>query len=183
MTSFLLYLAIKNNYLFERVFNNRQVNLGVNTEFWNYYGILSEVQYLTTMEFYIYNFMAPVKVFLSESLFNQLFGVGNFYAGSRIFIGGDFAYGSAILFSGAVFVSLFTIYIFYLLFQNRNLQNYTSLEQRSWLFIGFSAALISLLFLFSTIHYGQAFSNPGVTVIFSFFIAIANYSRFRSTSL
>ena len=181
--TYFLYLSVKNGYLFHRVFNNRQVNLWQSADFYNYYGILHEVIHLTTIEYYVYVFTAPLRVLLSENLFNQLFGVGNFYANTQVFIGGDFAYGSAILFSGIIFVSLFTIYILLLLFKNINIKKYNSLEQRAWVFIGFSSALISFLFLLSTIHYGQAFTNSGVTVIFSFLIAIANYSRYRFNSL
>ena len=181
--SSLIYIYISSGYLFSRVFNNRQVNLTGNREFWNNYGLLHEVENLTTIQFYVYNFIAPLKVFLSESYFNQLFGVGNKYVGNQIFIGGDFAFGSMILFNGIIFSFLFAISIVYLLFQNINIYRYDSVDQRTWQFIGFSCALISILFLISTIHYPQALSNLGGSVVFSLFIALASYAKFRFNSL
>jgi hypothetical protein len=181
---FIIYFAISRGYMMTRVFNERIVNLAkYQKDSFEEYGILSEVEYLTTTQLYFHNFIAPLQVWRSENLYYQLFGVGNRYYGSQVFIGGDFGFGSAILFTGIVFPILFLIAVSSTLYQNLNIHQYNSVEQRSWEIVGFACALISMLFFLSTIHYVQAFANPGVLVLFALLLALANYAKFRFNSL
>ncbi len=52
-------------------------------------------------------------------------------------------------------------------------------ERKIWSGLAAANGLISLLWLASTLHYNQAFSNPGGVTLFALHVALTAYCRHR----
>jgi hypothetical protein len=59
----------------------------------------------------------------------------------------------------------------------------TSEEMRRWSVLSMITGLMTILWLMSTVHYGQAFTNPGAIPFFAASLALAAYSRGKVRTL
>jgi hypothetical protein len=100
----------------------------------------------------------------------MLIGSGNSIDGTKEFVGGDFAYGSILLFGGFLFTFFFTFLIFKLLYNFLNLKISNKFEEKIFQYF----SLVVILLFFSLGHYGQAITNSGIILFFAFHISIAN---------
>lgn len=177
----LLYYLIAKGYMFSQFHDMRPVHLqDAEVEFFQKYGLLYEVTQLNKLEFYIYNFIAPVKQWLLLGYTDKLIGVGGRLAiENRVFIGGDFGFAASSLASGLFFSIIFVLTIFSYCLKSLVLSDNCNQEQSYWRILAVVNALVSILWLFSTIHYNQAFENPAGYVFFGLSLALSKYCRER----
>jgi hypothetical protein len=166
----ILYL-INNQFIFSRVFNFNIVNIQPkDVELYKKLNIWETVSVLNTFQYYVFFFLRPVYLWNDSSLFEKLFGLGNYYSDSNIFIGGDFAYGFMLFSNGFLFTFFFTVIIFKIAYNYFYLNFINQFENNIFQYF----ALVVILLFFSLIHYGQAIANPGIILFFAFHISIAN---------
>lgn len=176
-----LYLLIVNDLVFSRILNENLIHLQPSDiEISRKYGILDEVQALTTKDYYIYQFSSPIRNWFAEGWVNKLFGVGaQYFLNDDNFIAGDFGFGVGMLSSGALWISIFSLAVIGSCLPALKGPKLGSNEGRSWSVLGAMNALITLLWLASTIHYNQAFANPGGMTLFALHFAATLYCRYR----
>jgi hypothetical protein len=176
-----LYLLIANNLMFSRIFNQNVINLDpVALEIYRQYGVLDEIKGLTTMGYYIHEFYSPVANWLAEDWVNKLLGVGaQYFLKNDHMTAGDFGLGIGMLSSGVLWIFIFTFTVFVSCIPALKKVEVGSNEGQLWSMLGAINALITLLWLASTIHYNQAFANPGGMTIFALHFAATLYCRNR----
>ena len=176
-----VYLAIDKHIILNRVFNKDLVHLQPSDlEIYERYGILDQVQDLTTFEYYIYEFYSPVKRWLVEDWVNELFGVGaQFFLDDLYYVAGDFGIGIGMLSAGALWIAMFSCAVIYSCISALTKVEAGSNERQLWSKLGAINAMITLLWLASTVHYNQAFANPGGMTLFALHFAVTVYSRYR----
>jgi hypothetical protein len=168
---FLIIYLIENEIIYSRIFNSRYINLQPSAlEVHKNTNTLDIVTNLTTFEYYLFAFFSPLRLWSEQSLFTMLIGSGNSIDGTKEFVGGDFAYGSILLFGGFLFTFFFTFLIFKLLYNFLNLKISNKFEEKIFQYF----SLVVILLFFSLGHYGQAITNSGIILFFAFHISIAN---------
>jgi hypothetical protein len=167
----LIFYLIENEIILSRIFNSRPINLDQsavtlhsNT---NTLGIVSN---FTTVEYYLYSFIRPVILWNEQSLFTKLIGSGNSIDGLNVFVGGDFAYGAMLLFSGFLFTFFFTVLILKSAYNLLILKHSNQFEEKFFQYF----SLVVILLFSSLVHYGQAITNSGIILFFAFHISIVN---------
>jgi hypothetical protein len=168
---FSILYSINNQFIFSRVFNFNIVNIQPkDVELYKKLNIWEIVSVLNTFQYYVFFFLRPVYLWNDSSLFEKLFGLGNYYFDSGIFIGGDFAYGFMLFSNGFLFTFFFTVIIFKIAYNYFYLNFINQFENNIFQYF----ALVVILLFFSLIHYGQAIANPGIILFFALHISIAN---------
>jgi hypothetical protein len=126
---------------------------------------------------YFFYLMSPVFAWLNLDWFTKLVGVGINYNDYTVHLSGDNGFGIAILYKsgllGALFVISGLLAACYkpLLSVRRSTRGRVSL----WSHLGVMFSINSFLFLFSTMHYFQAFDNAATYPIFALVIALSIY--------
>jgi hypothetical protein len=166
-----VYYLIENQIIYSRIYNLNPLRLPIShLEIYERTGTLQEVLNLNRFEYYIWSFFKPVQLWFEQNLINQLFGTSDSIDGTKVFVGGDFAYGSILLFGGILFTISYTLIIFrfiYYFLINEMLNNFHVK------ILQYVVSVIVVLF-FSLVHWGQAITNPGIITFFALHIAIAN---------
>lgn len=176
-----IYIAIANGFIFSRIFNQDLVHLQqTDIAIGQKEGNLDELQNLTTMGYYVAQFASPVISWLAQDWVSKLLGVGApFFLNDDNNIAGDFGFGIGMLSSGVLWVSVFLLAVFVSCIPALKEAEIGSNERQLWSVFGAINALITLLWLASTIHYNQAFANPGGMTIFALHFAATVYCRYR----
>lgn len=177
-----IYYLVSNGFIFQRILNNNLVNLQPETmERILAHGLGNIVDGMTTFEYYFFEFSIPIYLFISlQSWSDILFGVGaQYFRTTNDYLSGDFGFGAALLSSGLVWMTALVFTLCVICFSGIRPATYEPNERKIWSLLGSLNGLISLLFLFSTIHYIQAFSNPGGMMLFSLHLALTSYCRNR----
>lgn len=166
-----VYYLIENQIIYSRIYNTNLLRLTVDQmEVHERTGTLEYALNLSVFEYYIWSFFVPVKLWYEQNLISQLFGTSDSIDGKKIFVGGDFAYGTMLLFGGMLFTISYTLLIFrfiYYFLINKIANNF---DVKILQYI----VLAILVLFFSLIHWGQAITNPGIITFFALHIAIAN---------
>lgn len=171
-----LYFLGSAGYLFPRMFSTSVINLGVQANIISDYGLVDVVQGMTTLEYYVFEFMVPVYIFISQDWVSILIGVGaKYFITTSDYLSGDFGFGAALLSSGLVWMAILVATIFGICFPAIRPAANGSNDQKLWSVLGSINGLIALLWLFSTVHYIQAFGNPGGIMLFAMHLALAVY--------
>lgn len=180
-----VYSAIVNEVIFSRITNQNIVALSSSSlEFYRQYGILNEVQGLTTIEYYFYQFYSPISHWLTEDWADKLIGVGaQFFLEGRYFVGSDFGFGISMLASGALWISIFSVAVLWICIPALRVDANGPNDKQLWSILGASNALITLLWLASTVHYIPAFVNPGGVALFALHFSLTIYCRYRSVAI
>lgn len=176
-----LYLLIANDLLFQRIFNGDPVHLQPNDiELYENYGLLGDVEGLTTMQYYLHEFSSPLMRWLHQDWADELLGVGaQYFLEAREYVSGDFGFAIGVLSAGMLWALVFVATLFGTCLPALREIARGPLERRAWSMIASCNALISLLWLVSTLHYSQAFTNPGGMMFFALNFALALYCRYR----
>ncbi len=167
-----LYLAISQGLLLERIFSDELALSVAQTQDYADYG-LHELEGINKQDYYVFTFLNPVYIWNSLDWINKLIGVGaQLFLSDTIFVGGDFGFGSDVLLkSGLVWAVAFVATIFYICFPALKLEAKDSYDRQLWPRLASINALISLLWLFSTVHYPQALGNTGGIMLFGWHLA------------
>lgn len=179
------YLAIVNEVIFTRITNQNIVALPPSSlEFYRQYGVLDEIQGLTTIEYYFYQFYSPIAHLLAEDWANKLLGVGaQFFLEDQYFVGRDFGFGVSMLASGVLWISIFSVAVLWICIPVLRLAEAGQNDNQLWSILGASNALITLLWLASTAHYMPALANPGGLALFALHFSLTVYCRSRSVAV
>ena len=176
-----LYEMVTHGLLLARVFNENLVHLQPeDIEMYTNFGILSEVESLTTYGYYIFQFANPVLYWLDLGWIDQLMGVGaQHLLATNKYIAGDFGLGIAMLSSGLIWIAAFLAAIGGICVPAlKHIQAGPS-EIQKWSVLAAANALICMLWLASTLHYNQAFANPGGMTLFALHLSLTAYCRYR----
>lgn len=179
------YFLASAGYFLPRIFGDTLIssNPGQLKELEDFGGH-SELVFLTTWEFYIYIYTLPVVNFISSGLVNILIGVGaQYFRTTTDYVSGDFGFGYSMLASGLIWMVTLVAALFITCFTALRLVASGSNDQKLWSVLGSINGLITLLWLFSTVHYNQAFANPGGMMLFALHIALTAYCRKRYSSI
>jgi len=173
-----LYTLISQGYLFDRIFTDEPHVL--NTDEANTfasYGLAQESVGISTFNYYIFMFLNPVVIWLSEGAASQLLGMGvQFFIDDKVFISGDFGFATDVLLkSGLLWAVVFLVTVLVICLPALKVKLTGPSDQQLWSRFGAVNALISLLWLFSTGHYNQAMTNPGCLMFFALHLALVMY--------
>jgi hypothetical protein len=177
----ILYLLISNDLLFQRIFNGDPVHLQPNDiKLYENYGLLGDVEDMTTMQYYMHEFSSPLVRWLHQNWANELLGVGaQYFLEAREYVAGDFGFAIGVLSAGLLWGLIFVATLFGTCLPALRQVARGPQERRAWSMVASCNALISLLWLVSTLHYSQAFTNPGGMMFFALSFALTLYSRYR----
>lgn len=176
-----LYWLISTGYLFARIANDVDyIRLDPDTiESLSNSGFLFEAQNMTPLDYYIFEFYTPIRLFMSADWADILIGVGAQYLRTTSnYQSGDFGFGASLLASGLVWMAAFVAIVFAICIPALRVAASESNErQQLWAVLGSVNGLITLLWLLSTVHYNQAFVNPGGSMLFGLHLALTMYCR------
>lgn len=179
-----LYSLISQGYLFKRIFSDELALTAYQLQMFAAYGLTQELKDVTVVGYYIFSFLSPVYLWLSAGWIDKLLGVGaSFFLNDQVYIAGDFGFAADVLLkSGLVWAVAFLVTVLAICSFSLKLAVTGSKELKLWSGLGSINALISLLWLFSTVHYNQAMQNPGGIMIFALHLAVVMYCHNRSQS-
>ena len=172
-------------YLFNRVFSNEIALTENQLQVFAQYGLVQELQGISVLGYYFFMFLNPIHIWLSVGWADKLLGVGaHFFLSDQVFISGDFGFAVDVLLkSGLVWAVTFLTIVLVICSSSLKLVTAGTKDLQLWFGVGSVNALISLLWLFSTLHYGQALQNPGGIVLFALHLALVMYCHRRSREL
>jgi len=172
---------LSEGYIFQRIFNERLVNLSPETmQLLSEHRVSHELVGMTTLGYYLFQWQVPIDLFISSGWVNIFLGVGAQYLLTTTHhVGGDFGFGSALLASGLVWMVALVTILFASCISALRLAESGSNDRNLWSVLASYNGLITLLWLFSTVHYNQAFSNPGGIMLFALHLALTIYCRKR----
>jgi hypothetical protein len=175
------YFSVLAGYLFPRMFSDSIIILDpVTTTILSDYGKLSEVEGMTKWDYYIFEFTSPVVIFISSGWVSKLIGAGaQYFRTTSDYVAGDFGFGYAMLASGLIWMVALVATLFITCFPALRLEASGSNDRKLWSVLGSINGLIALLWLFSTVHYSQAFVNAGGIMLFALHLALTVYCRKR----
>ena len=182
---FLIFaLLIVEGLLFSRITSDSFKMYDQEAEFYRVYGLVDQIKSMSRLEFYAWSFFRPVDLWLTIDLQDQLLGSGKyFFLNDKIFLSGDFGFGADVLLKCGLLWAL--VYIWYSLkicLRALRACRRVNLNTLSWQGLGAITGLVSLLWLASTIHYAQAFQNPGCVIFYAMNFATTIFS-IRQSSL
>lgn len=177
----LLYILISQGYLFNRIFSADPALTAHQLQVYVPYGLDRELEGASVLDYYVFCFFNPVSLWLSVGWIDKLLGVGApFFLSKQVYITGDFGFATDVLLkSGLVWAIAFLVTVLVICFSALKLLATGPKELQLWAGLGATNALISLLWLFSTVHYNQAMQNPAGNALFALHLALVLYCRHR----
>lgn len=173
-----LFLLISNQIIFERVFSNEvQTSVSQRDLVFNESIGLAGLP-VSRRDMYIAVFTLPIYVLLTLDWMSMFLGVGGSgFLSNYSFITGDNGFVTdVVLKPGLIWAIAFVTYIFLACFPNLEIDVQSSNNRKNALsIIGSVNALISILWLCSTIHYNQALGSVGGIALFSLHLALVIY--------
>jgi len=180
-----IYIFISQGYLFARIFSSEPAFTTYQLQVYAPYGLDRELEGISTIDYYIFCFFNAVSLWLSAGWIDKLLGVGApFFLTDQVYITGDFGFATDVLLkSGLAWAATFLATVLVICSSALKLMATGSKELQLWAGLGATNALISILWLFSTIHYNQAMQNPGGNALFALHLALVLYCRRRARAL
>lgn len=177
-----LYALVSQGYLFKRIFSDELALTAYQLQMFIPYGLDQKLKEATVFDYYVFSFLSPVYLWLSAGWIDKFLGVGaSFFLNDQVYIGGDFGFAADVLLkSGLVWAITFLTTILVICSSSLKLITTGTKDLQSWSGLGSVNALISLLWLFSTVHYNQAMQNPGGVMLFAMHLALVMYCHRRS---
>ncbi len=178
------FILVKYNLIFGRIFSDSLLVL--DSEKLERNPELAALNGITKIEYYMYvMLLIPFSVFYSLDFLDLVFGVGgDGFLNRYSFFGSDFGFGTDVLLkSGFLWAIVLVSFICVVCFKNLKPPPKILDSTGGWSFLASINALISLLWLFSTLHYDQAFGHSGVgNVLFGMHLALTLYCgrRYRA---
>jgi hypothetical protein len=179
-----LFWLTSAGYILPRIFSDERVNLAFETRMELENRGLYERANGTTLNYYIEEFRTPLNVYAALGWADQMIGVGAEYLRTTDeLVGGDFAIGASLLATGAIWIAVLMTTTTAIGLAALRVPAGTSEEMRRWSVLSMITGLMTILWLMSTVHYGQAFTNPGAIPFFAASLALAAYSRGKVRTL
>lgn len=181
VAALVIYVMVRHGLLFSRIFNENLVHLQPeDIEMYSSFGTLRAVESMATYEYYIYEFAGPVLYWLDLGWIDQLMGAGaQHLLAMNTYIAGDFGLGIAIMSSGLMWVVALVAAICGICIPALKLIQAGPYEIQKWSVLASANALICMLWLASTIHYNQAFANPGGMTLFALHLSLTAFCHYR----
>ena len=173
-----VFLLIQNGMLFDRIFSSSAM-VDLQDEDVQLNEIMGgQGNSMIAAQYYIAVFYLPIYYLFMLDLINLLIGIGGpTFLSEYSNVTGDFGFGTDVLLkSGLVWSIIFVLYLcFNCLPRIKPVARFDSRKTLS--VIGSTNALISLLWLVSTVHYNQALSNVGGIALFAMHLSVVFYCR------
>jgi len=181
----ILGFLIENGYLLSRVFNTNIVHLqAADIASAAKVGLLNEMAEMSTRGYYVLQFASPIIEWLKQDWVNKLIGVGkSFFLNEENDIAGDFGFGIGMLSAGMLWAVIFSSAVIIKCTQAIKITGKRWNKGQEWSALAMINAMITFLWLASTIHYNQAFANVGGMVIFALHFAVMLFCSDRYLKL
>ncbi|MCU0641466.1 MAG: hypothetical protein MUC35_05200 [Candidatus Margulisbacteria bacterium] len=139
----------------------------------------------TRTELSLYIYFQPVLIWLSQDWLSKMIGVGaQYFRTTALDIPTDFGFFvDVVLKAGLIWAIIFVVTLLVICVPSLKLPKSGSAAQQQWARLRSINALISLLWLFSTLHYNQAMQNPPAIMLFALHLALVLYCDRRYRSL
>jgi hypothetical protein len=168
---FLIFYLISNQLLYTRIFGAHNANETPKMiEYFKSVNLSDMILNFSKLEYYFFVFSRNVVLWYEQGLIVKLIGVGNYLDPTKIYVGGEFAYGSVLLFNGLLFTFFFTVLFFKFILNFFKSKFNNQYEDKIFQYF----SLVAILLFFSLVHYPQALVNSGIILFFAFHISMTN---------
>jgi hypothetical protein len=168
---FLIFYLIFNQILYTRIFGSHMANETPKMmEYFKSVNLYDVILNFSKIEYYFFVFSRNVVLWYEQGLIVKLIGAGNYLDPTKIYVGGEFAYGSILLFNGFLFTFFFTVLFIKFILNFFKLKFNNQYEDKIFQYF----SLVVILLFFSLVHYSQAITNPGIILFFAYNISMIN---------
>jgi len=182
------YVLIRRGILLSRIFSGEAITLSASEKaLYSLYGV--DTEFLSSMQFYLFQFTSPVLIWLSLDWVNRLLGVGTSWfletLTSRqfgLYFSGDFGFATDVLLKSGLIWTVVFLGVALMIARGaltRRVHDNADPVRTAWSEIASTNALIALLWLLSGIHYNYVTGNAGGMTLFALHLSLASYGAAR----